>query len=375
MLMRTLIVSLTVASFATTASATNPVVTLGGLTDFQAGFTDGPYQFGEPIAFRNDNELLVRVDGKTDAGLGYGAVIELEADLSPDIQNKGLNAARTFTYLEGGWGRVELGGNDSAAAVMRVDASTIAVATGGIAGDWADHTGFPIPGLGLGNAGLFITRPGLQMEHGDVLFMHDDFYGGASKITYYTPRFAGFQLGGSFTPQADANGQDVFRDGLEYTDVLDLGLSYHTRFYEETSLALALTYENSNTELIGGSSLEGWNVGGMLGHGSWQFAASYGAWVDGVPGLQVIPSVTGYYWTAGAATRQGALGLSASYMESVLDVFAENRFGNLVLSADYQLAPGLSPYVEAAFYRFEDNNFGSTDESGTTILVGTQIAF
>ena len=65
------------------ANAETPKVTLGGFADFQAGYTSDDADTGlRGNAFRNDNEISVRVDGKTDGGLGYGAVIDLETDIT-----------------------------------------------------------------------------------------------------------------------------------------------------------------------------------------------------------------------------------------------------------------------------------------------------
>ena len=101
-----------VALLATAASAETPKVTLGGFSDFQSGWTHEDADAGvRSNGMRNDNEITVKVDGKTDGGLGYGAEIDLEADTTADADNQGANASRTFTYLEGNWGRVELGGN------------------------------------------------------------------------------------------------------------------------------------------------------------------------------------------------------------------------------------------------------------------------
>ena len=129
------------AMFAGAASAQTPKVTIGGFADFQAGFTsDDLDQNQRGHGFRNDTEISVRVDGKSDAGLGYGAVIDLEADVTDDSDNQGDNASRTYVYLDGLWGRFELGSNQGAGETMRVDASSIAAATGGVPfGDGADQ--------------------------------------------------------------------------------------------------------------------------------------------------------------------------------------------------------------------------------------------
>jgi|GEM_PF-6317252 len=106
---------------AASASAETPKVTVGGFIDFQAGFANDDLDAAQRAqGFRNDSEVGVRVDGKSDSGLGYGAVIDLEADVTADSDNQGLNASRTYVYLDGGWGRFELGSNQGASSALSV---------------------------------------------------------------------------------------------------------------------------------------------------------------------------------------------------------------------------------------------------------------
>jgi len=364
------------ALIASAASAETPKVTLGGFSDFQAGFNDSNPVGGseDGFSFRNDNEITVRVDGKTDAGLGYGAVIDLEADISVDQNNEGANASRTFTYLEGGWGRVEMGGNKSAAATMRVDASTLAVATGGINGDWAQFVNPSVDtatlGAATGTAG-FITGAGLQAEQGDATFAGDQSTFNATKVTYYTPRYAGFQAGVSYTAELDGRGQATGLAASGFSNIWEAGLGYETTFDNATKLALSATYLNGESDVAGTSDIEGWNAGALLGIWGFNFAGSYGQYLDGALG---VAADEGDYWTAGVGYDLGAFGLSATYLDSTLEFAAgDNDFSNIVLGADYKLAPGLTPYAEVSLFEYEPA--GAAANSGTQVILGTQLAF
>ena len=59
----------------------------------------------------------------------YGGEINLLADTSSDVQGRGANASKTMVYLDGMWGRFELGSAVGAEGTMKVDAATIARAT------------------------------------------------------------------------------------------------------------------------------------------------------------------------------------------------------------------------------------------------------
>lgn len=72
------------------------------------------------------------------------------------------------------------------------------------------------------------------------------------------------------------------------------------------------------------------------------------------------------------------MGLSLTYMDSEYEQASNasgfNDLSNIVVGADYKLAPGLTPYAEVSFYDLDSS--GTTyDNQGTTVLVGTQVAF
>lgn len=359
------------ALLASAASAETPKVTLGGFSDFQAGWIDQDVDSAREVSFRNDNEVSVRVDGKTDGGLGYGAVIDLEADISEDAKNQGVNAARTYTYLESGWGRAEMGGNKSAAATMRLDASSVAVATGGINGSWTYFVTNPVGVDG------FISTSKLETEHGAIDGFGNESTYNATKITYYTPTWSGFQAGVSYTPGADLNGVNGRGQNVastlndSFANVWNFGASYNHAFDNTWKLGLAATYETGQASPAAGADVDvqGYNVGGVLGFGAFSLAGSYGEWLDaGQTGED------GDYWTAGLGYEAGPVGLSATYIDSTLNFGggAENDFSNLVFGADYKLAPGLTPYAEVSLF---DADSATYDNKGTLVLLGTQIAF
>lgn len=376
-----------VAMLATAASAETPKVTLGGFSDFQASWTEDDNDgANRSTGFRNDNEITVKVDGKTSGGLGYGAEIDLEADISDtrggnalvggvpagsssDADNQGLNASRTFTYLEGNWGRVELGSNKSVASTMRVDASSIAAATGGINGAWT-YSVFPGAAANTTN---FITTSKLPSEHGVATAFGNESTYNATKVSYYTPKFSGFQAGVSYTPQIDDRGQTMTRsDVTSVSDVVDLGLGYEGVF-SGVKLAAAGTYEFGNGGGAAGApsgftqDISAWNVGAVVGLYGFDIAGSYGSWGDsGITGTG-----DGDYWTAGVGYTTGPIGLSATYLTSEL---GSADFENIVLGADYKLAAGLTPYAEVSFYDFSSPVAADNNE-GTTVILGTQVAF
>jgi len=384
-----------VALFAGAAAAQTPTVTVGGFLDFQAGFIDDDAAEARTSAFRNDSEVSIRVDGKSDSGLGYGAVLDLEADVSTDADNEGLNAARTYLFLDSGVGRLELGSNTGAAEAMKIDASNIARATGGIDGAWTYFANQPqdsaLAGIGLTNNNTlngvnFITTPSLPIGHGFTEGLADESTDNANKISYYSPRMSGFQFGVSYTPEVSDRGQNIAANATNsvYSDVVDAAVSYEGS-WDEVSLGLAAAYQQASgtgsasnySTVVNGADIEAYNVGASLGFAGFTLAGSYGDWGDTTIAQGVAPAtatVDSDYWTVGAGFDIGAIGTSVTYMESSLGA---NDFENLVIGADYSLAAGLTPYVEASLYEFDGTDSASVaaDNDGTAIIVGTQLAF
>lgn len=380
-----------VALFAGAAAAQTPTVTVGGFLDFQAGFIDDDVANSRSNAFRNDSEVSIRVDGKSDSGLGYGAVLDIEADVSADSDDEGINASRTYLFLDSGVGRLELGSNTGAAEAMRIDASSIARATGGIDGSWtyfANQPQDPANNLTLQNgataAGVpFISVPSLPAGHGLTEGLGNESTDNANKISYYSPRLSGFQLGLSYAPELNDRGQGIISNSNNSvaSDVIDIALSYEGS-WDQVSLGLSGAYQTaqgsgvaSNAVFSNGEDIDAYNVGASLGFAGFSLAGSYGDWGDVTANQGAgAASVDADYWTVGAGFDIGAVGASVTYLESSLGT---NDFENLVLGADYSLAAGLTPYVEASFFEFEgvDSTGAAANNDGTAVIIGTQLAF
>lgn len=344
--------------------AQGPAVSVGGFIDFQAGFSDEDLDTGtkgRDTKFQNDTEVHISVEGKSDNGLTYGAVIELEADISSDADAEGLNADKTYIFGEGGFGRVELGGNSDAASTMGVDAATIARATGGTDGDFYDFVNIG----GASGTAAFIISDDLPTAHATGIT--ED----ATKITYYTPRFSGVQAGISYTPdQGDGGSAAGFsgEGGTNYEDVFNLGLNY-TAQYDQVGVQASFTGEFADNESAAVEDLEAYALGLVVSYGNFSLAGSYGDWQES--GQPIGSTADSDYWTVGGAYEQGPVGLSVTYLDSD---FAGNELELISIGADYQLAPGLVPYVEVNFFDLDEAGT-AIDNDGTVVLVGTELTF
>ncbi len=96
---------------------------------------------------------------------------------------------------------------------------------------------------------------------------------------------------------------------------------------------------------------------------------SFGDWNDSDQSAGATESSE--YWTLGASYEFGPAAVSATFLDSE---FEDNEFHNIVLGADYQLAPGLVPYIEVSFFEFDEDGT-DTDNEGTVVLIGTELTF
>jgi len=400
------------ALLAGAASAEDPKVTIGGFSTFEAGWSNSDFDNGtRDRAFRNDNEIHFNVAGKTDAGLGYGAEIDLQADIdggdgssssTPGFTQSGIVAHRTYGWLQGdNWGHVEFGSNDGVAATMKVDASNIARATGGINGDYkyfADVNNAALSGgagsplVTGGAAGTFtghlgatiglITSANLPVENGPATGFSNDLWANDDKITYYTPRFQGFQLGVSYAPSLTNRGEltnmvDVNTFGAG--DIWEGGLNYENQF-DQVGVAVAVTGETGKTDSVPtGTALNdlgAWNAGAKLSYMGFSLAGSYGDWRDSF----AANGTTADYWTLGGAYETGPFGASVTYLASAdKPTGQDNKFQDVSVGVDYKLAPGLTPFAEYTWYDINPSNTVATttngENKGNVVIIGSELSF
>lgn len=396
------------ALLASAAQADDPKVTIGGFSTFEAAFTKSDNNNGEDDrAFRNDNEIHFNIAGKTDAGLGYGAEIDLQADVNgsgsaaPGASlsgntNSGIVAHRTYGWLQGDqWGHLEFGSNDGAARTLKVDASNIARATGGIDGDFKYFADVNTTTAGITNgsngvfgssthlasAANFITSPRLPIENGPATGFSSDLWGNDDKITYYTPRFAGFQAGVSYAPSLTNRGELTSRLDAAGTvgakDIWEGGINYENQF-DQIGFAAGATGELGTVSDDGTApatrlnNLNAWNAGAKVSFLGFSIAGSYGDWQDSFD----VNGVKAQYYTVGGAYEYGPFGASVTYLNSdVQPTGFDNNFQDISAGIDYKLAPGLTPFAEYTWYQIDPSGVGAIENKGNVVIIGSELSF
>jgi len=180
---------------------------------------------GDNAQMKTDTEIHVTATGKADNGLVYGMYVEIEADpalsdLTTTAVNTGNGATASSTtttvptsssnyideaniFLQGSWGRVEMGDQDGAGDQLFFGApfdygpayGQGSGADGDILFRWSNTA------LIQNNASSNINATPLYSWNVRALDSND-----ATKITYLSPVIAGFRAGISYVPNGAQNG-------------------------------------------------------------------------------------------------------------------------------------------------------------------------
>jgi hypothetical protein len=260
-----------------------------------------------------DTEFHLTGEMALDNGLTVGADvgIALDAGDTSDITD-------SFIYFSGNWGRINFGQTDGAAYLLQVQAPSADANYDGM-----DQYYSPFNYTVAGSS----TLAGLEFDYDQAV---DN---GADKLTYISPKFNGFQLGVSYTPEnkpasRGLNGVAAADDERDFEDIIDV----------------AARYDN---EISWGS----YSLGAGYSHGSIELDTT---------ALAGSPRNDRAAWNVGADVNMGALGLGAVYTQDDLGDLggADSAQKQYIFGADYKVAPHT---VLGATYLNQKNEFGANE--------------
>lgn len=346
-------------------------LTLGGVMNVQSIFRNQDLEnhdaYKRNSLFSNDTEVHIKYAKQADNGLHYGAVIELEADVSSAKEDEGVNADKTYLYVEGGFGRAEMGANSDAGHAMSVDPSSFAAATGGIHGDAHEYINLPERVTASGHSHInLIHSPRLPVahEHGPS----ED----ANKFTYYTPSISGVQAGFSYTPDSgnagSAAGLTGTTDHHDFENVVNGSVAYRVSI-GDVLLKLSASGEMGEAEAAAHHDLAAYMASANISVEGMTLGASYGNWGDSGSHGNVDDAT---FYALGAAYTAAGYTVSTTYLDSKRE---NNTYNQLSFGAEYALAPGLTPYIEYTVFDADAASATIADTDGDVMLVGMQLTF
>ncbi len=356
--------------------------------------TVGPQDHGWYFGV-DEAELQLNVSGTADNGLNYGFKIELNANTTD-----GSMADEVRLQLGGSWGTLQMGDEDGAEDVMNYGGETLMGATGGFDGDQDDYLiRSTVTGTKTREAGRF----GVVVAGGSTFQVTDNVAAPSyptiagdtsdqTKISYFSPRFSGFQAGVSITPTP--NSGDNFKADGDWENHYGIGANYDNSFGGLRVRASAV-YSAASSNDTKVEDISAWSVGGIVGWGPFSLGANYTdngesgrvkAW-NGT--ARVSSGFESSYWDVAAAFETGPFYFSAGYFVGTFDLdrFAESTYEHIALTADYTVAPGLGVYAEINMISDEliDGSLpwdpGSIQADGlltndtTSLVIGANVSF
>jgi len=264
-----------------TPSMATPRLKISGQTSFNSWFFDNKrkivagnaknepcsrQKFGRTNLFSVDNSRLkFNVDGKTDPGMDYGLVIVLDGNT-----NATKAVREDYLYFGGSWGKIYAGDTYGVQDTM---------AFGGF--DQWGGTGF----VSGGNFDRVVNYTTGTLHSVDLV-------GDTSrdtKLTYFSPRWKGAQLGVSYTPRAEHRGEQQVSSWTSQStpkkpfDVNNIasGINFIHKFESGFEMALSGTsiFAETHPEFHGAPKRKhtaSFAFGGTFSYGDVGFSAEYG---------------------------------------------------------------------------------------------------
>lgn len=284
------------------------------------------FLFGAGTSFNDTSVKLVarnidiNAEGTLDNGMVAGvlATLSLGDDWNNQWNNNDATFRELFAYLEGGFGRFEIGGTDGAAFKMHytspwfvpgngVDSPNILNSVGGFVAGSVVAT---VPTTAV------TTLTTVGFRHSTFSLMAAD----SNKVSYFTPRFAGFQLGLSYTPETTFNGPNPNGLGLNpnnssIEDVVEVALNYAGSF-GGVDVGVSGFYVTGDAPILN-SSPEEIGVGLNLGMAGFTLG---GAWYESEDlatpsgALAGLPTVKEEVWTVGLSYATGPWTVGIAYL-------------------------------------------------------------
>lgn len=325
--------ALAAVAFAGQASASEPIkLSVGGFMEQWAGFSDedgaGIDSEGRPNAFQSDTE--VHFDGSTtlDNGIEIGATVQLEGETSDD------QIDAQYLYVNGGFGRFEMGKNDSAADAMGIiapDVGPVGVNDGDMS-NWVDVYLIDT-----------VRSSGTQ-----------------NRITYYTPILSGFRAGVSFADDSQANDETYNGINGAGDNIASAGLEYLSDF-DGWSLGLSATGEESGDGAWYG-------FGANVGVGNFTVGGSYGHTEDDYGLNEDGQDLDAFDVGVSYAIDAASVSLSYGYED-----FGTGDVQAVDLGLAYELGAGVA--WQSSVFWFDQKNDTDPDNDGYGAVTGIRLDF
>ncbi|MEM1298932.1 MAG: porin [Pseudomonadota bacterium] len=324
------------------------------------------------VDVQSDTEIFFLPSITLDNGLKFGANIQLEGNTGGDQIDE------SYLFVKGSFGEINLGSENSAGYKMSYGAPDVSFY--GI--NSGSHTAaVPFRGNDLFRGTLGSTFLENAGSIGGANGQNNDL----QRITYYTPRFAGFQVGvsyardGSEDNSARANCDAGGAAGNANCDYFDVAANYVNSF-GDFDIAVSGRYGIASASATGAEDPEVYGFGLNLGFAGVTIGGSFGE-------QNGTAASDGTVFDAGISYETGPWGFSFTYIHGenhdndnaavVIGGQSANdeTLDSYLLAATYSLAKGVKLGAYGAYVDFDEENGTAEDVDGFIIGTGIKLNF
>jgi len=361
--------------------------------------SEGIFQYGE-INFTAektfDNGLTV----------GYKGVLEIPVQSTASGSNAvtSTQIRQDYGYFSGNWGRFEMGQNYSPLYYMSMGAPAVNDEFDSIDPDFG-LVNISAAAVGTQSAVANTVGTGNYATIGFTPFYHNTSGLLSDKVVYYTPRFNGFQLGGSYTPSGHRTGDGtksaiggfVPNGTFNAQDQrLEVAAGYDASWY---GVGVKVSGGYGHAELannvVSGTTVDhqlkdeqSWIAGAQLSYLGWTVGGGY-LWDNNGQSFHsgaLNADGESNVWNAGVGYELGPYHAGVTYYDNETDVIhtatsvfkSNDKLKRWVVGGGYKVAPGVD--LETTL-QFQDYNTARSDlnavgnNNATVLTLGTTINF
>jgi outer membrane protein OmpU len=361
------------ASAPVVAEEMGPIkLALGGYMEQWAGFTSNESDADEDYSgfdVISDSEVFFKGSVALDNGLTVGADMQLEGNVSGDQIDE------SYAWVSGAFGQIILGTENSAMYKTHVSPSEFGIGVNsGDVPNWtkALASGKVDDGKGGFKDGPKISAAGWWRRPFGSTNVEPGNDNDSGKLSYFTPRIEGLQLGVSYAGDPTDDGGFQNREGGK-NSMVAVGLNF-ARAFEGANVNASVGYGSVDSGGPGDGPTA-MNAGLKINVGGFGAGASYGQSEDD-------GAVSGAGYNVGVNYTTGPMGVSLVYFHGEQDGDGTAGHGvhdTVMLSGKYAMGPGITVKGTVANSTIESDDGALSGEyaeaNATYVVVGLALSF
>ena len=340
---------------------------VGGYMEHYIGFSSVEDDTARDFrAFDTQDDTEIHFSGSTtlDNGIKFAVKVEMEA------QNDDTGGSIDEGWLDissASFGNLRIGNEDAAPSLM--------------------HKSSPNYGPGYGDADNWIPTANTTINTDSYVTAG---MGDENKISYFSPSFAGFSFGASYSPEIESPGTNGMPNGAIAAEGDGYGVAVkYAGEFGGVGVKADYGYVKSHDKSYSGSNgTTGHQVGMNVSVAGFEFGAGVGmtdAHHDSTATAFAASTDTGegVVWDIGVGYKSGPWGVSLGYVASDLEgvsTFAStenDEMATIALSGTYTMGPGITLHgsVYHADYDEEANVDANFVDGGWAVVAGFSLSF